>query len=80
MDRLFDHKQLVKNYLDHKYGHVVYQLRADYHLNNDQNDDNNNPSDSELKMCQNQSSKTNPALFDDEHFYQIDNYLYKPNV
>ena len=67
LKRLFKYADRVHDYLDRKYEHVIYQLRSDYHV-----DANNNNSDVGKDECQEEKREV--------QYYQINNYLYKPNV
>lgn len=67
LKRLFRQADYVHDFLEQKYGNVVYQLRSDYHLDANNNDMN----------YIGEEKTTSLSTLD---FYQIDNYLYKPNV
>lgn len=69
LKRLFKHADKVHDYLDVKYKDVVYQLRDDYHVDN-----NNNAKDNVKQVDPNGYTLQRPQ------YYQIDNYLYRPQV
>ena len=74
LHRLFALKDYVHKYLDHRHGSVVYRLRRDYHLNNPYNNYCNFNNHNKKKE-KNKDENNNI-----EYYYQIDNYMYKPNV
>ncbi len=73
LKRLFKYADRVHDYLDVKYGHVVYQLRDDYHVDNNNNDNN-------VKINEVHYQAKDDYTLHRPQYYQIDNYFYKPQI